>query len=168
MTRPQAPQPASDATEGAKGVPVAQGANGALRSLRVVAHGSPAAQGSKKHVGRGVMVEMDKKLPAWRKTVEAAARLAAGPGWEPINAAVSIAGEIRLAKPRTTKYPDYPAGPPDTDKLQRAIGDALTKSQVIKDDARIIHWCIKKVWAEDMPGLDIEISEIGGTHGMHD
>ena len=142
-----------------------------MRSLRVVAHGAPAAQGSKKAFQRGrkiVLVEMSDHLPEWRAAVEAAARLAAGPDWEPIDAAVSIAGEVRLRKPNTTKYPDYPAGAPDLDKLQRAIGDALTKSQVIKDDARIIHWCIKKVWAEDQPGLDIDISEIGGTHGMHD
>lgn len=139
-----------------------------MRTLRVVAHGNPAAQGSKKHVGRGVMVEMDKKLPAWRKAVEAAARLAAGPGWAPIDGPVSIAGEIKIQEPKTTKYPDYPAGPADLDKLQRAIGDALTKSQVIADDARIVHWCIKKVWADDMPGMDIDISEIGGPNGMHD
>jgi crossover junction endodeoxyribonuclease RusA len=134
-----------------------------MRTLRVVAHGEPAAQGSKKAFKRGkkiVLVEMSDHLPKWRASVEAAARLAAGPGWAAIDGAVSIAGEVRLRKPKTTKYPDYPAGAPDLDKLQRAIGDALTKSAVIKDDARIIHWCIKKVWAEDMPGMDIEIAEI--------
>ena len=105
------------------------------------------------------MVEMDEKLPAWRAAVEAAARQAAGPEWVTIDSAVSISGEIRLRKPKTTKYPDYPAGPPDTDKLQRAIGDALTKSQVITDDARIVHWNIRKVWALDVPGMDIIITE---------
>jgi len=130
------------------------------RSLRIVAHGSPAAQGSKKHVGNGRMVEMSKKLPGWRADVEAAARLAAGPAWLPINAAVSVTGEIRLLKPRTTKYPDAPAGAPDLDKLQRAIGDALTLSCVITDDARITHWNIRKVWAENLPGMDITIQEI--------
>jgi crossover junction endodeoxyribonuclease RusA len=132
---------------------------GEVRRLRIVAHGSPAAQGSKKHVGNGRMVEMSKKLPAWRSAVEAAARLAAGSKWEPIDGAVSITGEIRLLKPRTTKYPTSPAGAPDLDKLQRAIGDALTKSGVIADDARITHWNVRKVWAEGMPGMDIEITE---------
>lgn len=105
------------------------------------------------------MVEMSKNLPAWRATVEASARLAAGAAWEPINGAVSVAGEVRLRKPRTTKYPDAPAGAPDLDKLQRAIGDALTKSRVITDDARIVHWNIRKVWALDMPGADLTITE---------
>lgn len=136
------------------------GGDGRVRRLRLVAHGQPAAQGSKKHVGNGRMVEMSKKLPGWRAAVEAAARLAAGPAWAPIDAAVRITGEIRLRKPKTTKYPDYPAGPPDTDKLQRAIGDALTKSRVIADDARIVHWDIQKVWAENVPGIDIEIEEL--------
>lgn len=132
------------------------------RSLRVVAHGHPAAQGSKKAFIRGkkvALVEMNEKLPGWRQAVEFAARLAAGPTWQPINAAVSISGEVRLLKPKTTKYPTSPAGAPDLDKLQRAIGDALTKSRVITDDARIVHWNIRKVWAEGMPGADITITE---------
>jgi len=130
------------------------------RSLRVVAFGAPATQGSKKGFIRGkkvVMVEMDEKLPAWRAAVEAAARLSAGPTWEPIDAAVSVAGQVSLRKPKTTKYPDAPAGTPDLDKLQRAIGDALTKARVIADDARIVHWNIRKVWG--IPGADITITQ---------
>lgn len=135
-----------------------------MTTLRIVAHGAPATQGSKKGFIRGrkvVLVEMDEKLPAWREAVEAAARQAAGPGWETIDGGVSISGEVRLRKPATTKFPEAPAGAPDLDKLQRAIGDALTKSKVIKDDARIVHWDIRKVWATDMPGLDITITKEG-------
>jgi len=133
-----------------------------MRRLHIITHGAPATQGSKKGFIRGrkvVMVEMDEKLPAWRAAVEAAARQAADPEWVTIDSAVSISGEIRLRKPKTTKYPDYPAGVPDLDKLQRAIGDALTKSAVIKDDSRICHWDIRKVWADEMPGMDIVIQE---------
>lgn len=132
------------------------------RTLRIVAHGAPATQGSKKGFIRGkkiVLVEMDEKLPEWRAAVEAAARLASGASWVTIDGAVSVSGEVRLLKPKTTKYPDAPAGTPDLDKLQRAIGDALTKSGVIKDDARITHWNIRKVWAENVPGMDITITE---------
>ncbi|MFF1382790.1 RusA family crossover junction endodeoxyribonuclease [Arthrobacter sp. NPDC058288] len=131
-------------------------------SLHIVVHGAPATQGSKKAFIRGrkvSLVEMDKKLPAWRAAVEASARLATGPFWVPIDRPVSIAGEVRLRKPKTTKYPDAPAGAPDLDKLQRAIGDALTKSGVIKDDARIVHWDIRKVWADNVPGADLTITQ---------
>lgn len=134
------------------------------RTLRIVAHGSPAAQGSKKAFIRGkkvALVEMNEKLPGWRAAVEAAARTAAGPAWVPIDAAVSISGEIRLRKPKTTKFPAAPAGAPDLDKLQRAIGDALSKSRVIADDSRIVHWNVRKVWAEGVPGMDITIYELG-------
>lgn len=133
-----------------------------MTPLRVIAHGAPASQGSKKGFIRGrkvVMVEMDEKLPAWRATVEAAARLAAGAEWVAIDGAVSVSGEVRLRKPKTTKFADHPAGPPDLDKLQRAIGDAPTKSKVITDDARIVHWDIRKVWAVDIPGADLTITE---------
>lgn len=135
-----------------------------MTSLHIVAYGRPASQGSKKAFKRGrkiVMVEMDDKLPAWRAAVEGAARAAAGMRWRTIDGPVSIAGEIRLPKPGTTKFPDSPASTPDLDKLQRAIGDALTKSKVIKDDARIVHWNIRKVWAESLSGLDITITEEG-------
>lgn len=129
-------------------------------SLRIVAHGSPAPQGSKKHVGNGRMVESSKKLPAWRAAVEAAARLATGPGWTSWDGPVKVAGTISIRKPNRTKFQTAPAGPPDLDKIQRAIGDALTNSRVITDDARIVHWDIRKVWADNMPGADITITEI--------
>ena len=137
------------------------------RTLHIVVHGAPATQGSKKAFIRGkkvVLVEMDEKLPGWRAAVEASARLAAGPAWAPIDAAVSISGEVRLLKPQTTKYPHAPAGTPDLDKLQRAIGDALTKAKVIANDARITHWNIRKVWAETVPGADITITQEENTN----
>lgn len=123
-------------------------------------HGQPATQGSKKAFIRGkkaYLVEMDPKLPAWRDAVSKAAKAAAGPGWEPWDGPVSVRGVIRLKRPATTKFGDDPAGPPDLDKLQRAIGDALTKSKVITDDARITHWDIRKVWGH--PGATINIGE---------
>ena len=151
---------ASEVARGEEVQGVSNEAVRAPRSLRVVAFGAPATQGSKKAFVRGrkvSLVEMDKKLPAWRAAVEAAAQLSAGPTWEPIDAAVSVTGQVSLRKPKTTKYPDAPAGTPDLDKLQRAIGDALTKARVIADDARIVHWNIRKVWG--IPGADLIITQ---------
>lgn len=131
-------------------------------SVRVVVHGAPATQGSKKAFIRGkkvALVEMDDKLPAWRAAVEAAARQATGPGWETWDGPVKVSGTINLRPPGKTKFPTAPAGPPDLDKLQRAIGDALTKSRVITDDARIVHWDIRKTWADNIPGADITITQ---------
>ena len=131
-------------------------------SLPITIEGAPATQGSKKGFIRGkkvVLLEMDKKLPAWRATVEATARQAAGKGWESLDGPVSISGTIHLPKPPTTKYKAAPIGPPDLDKLQRAIGDALTKSEVITDDSRIVHWNIRKAWATDKPGATLTITQ---------
>ena len=44
--------------------------------LTIVAYGQPAPQGSKRHVGKGVMVESSKKLRPWRQDVKAAAEAA--------------------------------------------------------------------------------------------
>jgi len=133
-----------------------------MTGLRIIAHGTPASQGSKNSYGKN-LVESDKQLPAWRAAVKAAAKLAAGPNWEPIDTAVKIAGEIRIRKPKTTKFNDHPAGPKDLDKMQRAIGDALESAGILTNDARIVHWDIKKVWATNTPGLDITISPLGGN-----
>lgn len=129
-----------------------------MKPLRIVAHGTPASQGSKNSYGKN-LVESDKQLPAWRAAVKAAAKLAAGPNWQPIDHAVKITGQIRIRKPRTTKFQDYPAGPKDLDKMQRAIGDALESARILTNDARIVHWDIRKVWATNMSGLDITITE---------
>ena len=124
--------------------------------------GKAAAQGSKRHVGRGVMVEMSKDLPAWRTAVADAARTA-HQGRPPIDGPVAVALTVYVQRPKATRFKTYPAGPKDLDKQQRAVGDALTASGVIRDDARIVHWDAWKRWAtEDTPpGAHITITELG-------
>ena len=132
------------------------------RTLSFEVAGHPATQGSKKGFLRGkkiVMVEMDEKLPGWRAAVTAAAKRAAGPGWQAIDGAVTVGLDVYLPRPKTTKFGGSPAGPPDTDKLQRAVGDALTKAGVITDDARITRWEAEKHWATTTPGATITIYE---------
>jgi len=131
-------------------------------SLTFFVRGTPAPQGSKRHVGGGRLVESSKTLPAWRTTVTDAAR-AAWQGRATIDTPVAVALTIYLPRPKRSRFKVYPAGPPDTDKLQRAVGDALTASGVIRDDARIVHWDAWKRWAtEDTPpGAHITITELG-------
>jgi crossover junction endodeoxyribonuclease RusA len=114
-------------------------------SFRV--EGTPAAQGSMKHVGNGRMVSMAKGLPKWRKAIVAAAQEAHGTDWEPIDEPVAVVVHFFLRRPKKTKFPDFPAGTPDLDKLQRAIGDALKIAGTITDDARIVSWSAHKHWA---------------------
>ena len=43
--------------------------------------------------------------------------------------------------------PGGKATAPDLDKLCRALGDALTQSGVLRDDALIVEWVARKQWA---------------------
>lgn len=124
--------------------------------------GNAAAQGSMRHVGKGRMISMSKKLPGWRKAVIAAAKEAHGEDWEPLDGALAVYLDVYLLRPKTTRFKDYPAGTPDLDKLQRAIGDALTLAGTIRDDARIVTWRANKHWAIGRePGASISIWERG-------
>ena len=99
-------------------------------------------------------------LKRWRKIVAEAVRATGHPEVGPY---VAVAATFHMPKPRTTKYPDYPAGTPDLDKLQRAIGDALTESGIVADDARIVRWHVDEVWAGGLgstmptPGVSLTI-----------
>lgn len=129
-----------------------------MSDLSFFVPGKAAPQGSKRHVGKGRLVEMSKDLPAWRKAVTAVAK-AAHLGAEPIDGPVSVALTVYVEKPRTTKFLAYPAGSPDLDKYQRAVGDALEKAGVLTNDARIVHWDPWKRWAtpETPPGALITV-----------
>lgn len=131
----------------------------AAHDLAFTIAGEPATQGSKRHVGRGRMVEADTKLPAWRAAVVRAAKEAAGPGWLPLDGALSAELTVYLGpRPKASKFGDWPAGPPDLDKLQRAVGDALKIAGVISDDARIVHWDASKQWGER--GADVKLTTL--------
>jgi crossover junction endodeoxyribonuclease RusA len=130
-------------------------------SIHFCVYGTPAAQGSKKHVGNGVMIESSKALKPWRESVKWAAR----------EHGKSVAGAVRLrltftmVKPKSApkKRVTLPDKKPDLDKLQRGVFDSLTQAGVIDDDARIVHVEASKVFpgehelALDVPGVRIEI-----------
>jgi Holliday junction resolvase RusA-like endonuclease len=111
-----------------------------VRGLAFVALGAPAPQGSKRHVGRGVMVESSKGVKPWRAAVEAAARalISSLPSeFKPWDGPVRVGLVFTLARPQRPKFPDAPAVPPDLDKLARSTLDALT-GVLWKDDSRVV------------------------------
>ncbi|UVK61376.1 RusA-like resolvase [Microbacterium phage Gingerbug] len=99
-------------------------------------------------------------LKRWRTAIATAIRAS---GHEQIDPYVDVLAIFHMPKPKTTKYPDYPAGTPDLDKLQRALGDALTESGIVADDARIVRWHAMGVWAggrrsvSEEPGLYLQV-----------
>ena len=117
--------------------------------------GTPIPQGSKSVSRAGRLYEANKGHKAWRQKVEAAARA------EDIqfgDKPVQVHLEFFFTTPKKPKF-RLPAVKPDIDKLARSINDALSKSGMIHDDARIVFLTARKRYAET-PGVDITIRSI--------
>ena len=115
-----------------------------------------APQGSKRHVGRGIMVEMCKRVEPWKKAVGVEAKKVVKEIIiEPVhidlvfwfNRPISHLYANGEVKPSAPKYPNRRQG--DIDKLCRSTLDALTLS-AIADDSQVVslqaqkYYCDKK------------------------
>lgn len=103
----------------------------------------PQPQGSKRHLGNGVMVESCKNLKPWRYLVQQAAVATNHPT---IIGPVSISCVFLFPRPKshyTSKgalkpsAPTYHSVKPDGSKCLRSTEDALVDSGILQDDARI-------------------------------
>jgi len=124
-----------------------------LPAITITVYGQAAPQGSKRHVGRGVMIESSKKVKPWRQDVKAAALtvIETLPGWAPLDGPLSVSMTFAFARPKghfgtgrnadrlKPSAPPRPAGVPDLSKLVRSTEDALTGS-VWADDARVVEY----------------------------
>ena len=119
--------------------------------------GLPAPQGSKKHVGNGVMVESSKKVKPWREDVRHAATEAAdgrvftGPVFVMLGFLLpQLASDPHRHQHRTT---------PDLDKLVRSTFDAIVSAGVLKDDALVYELLAEKHHArsDERPGAHVAI-----------
>ena len=130
--------------------------------------GIPAPQGSKRHVGHGIMIESSNKVKPWRAAVMAASTAAmraqgiTAPLDGPLHATIIFVFRRPKTAPKSRSYPDVS---PDIDKLLRSTLDALTQSGLIADDARIVCVHASKIyWRTSathlMPGANILIGEI--------
>lgn len=141
--------------------------------------GLAAPQGSKRHVGNGVMVESNAaSLRPFRQAVAREAALALGPEWEPTRAGVNVeltfafprpaghfgtgrnAGELRRSAPvhKTTK--------PDLDKLIRSVLDALT-GVVFVDDAQVVRLVAAKRFGLAGVDVSVEFADESETAGLY-
>ncbi|MEU1883408.1 RusA family crossover junction endodeoxyribonuclease [Streptosporangium sp. NPDC020072] len=138
--------------------------------LEVVAYGTPAPQGSKRHVGKGRMVESSKKVGPWRETVKYAALEVLPEGWVPLDQPVAVQMVFTLARPisapRRRVYPDRT---PDLSKLVRSTEDALTDAGVWVDDARAVEFLVRKLYTgsphpdvQRTAGVVVRIWSLGG------
>lgn len=140
--------------------------------IEIVVRGTPAPQGSKRHIGNGRMIESSKAVGPWREAVRAQAQAAVT---EPMTGPVKIVLWFYLQRPkghyRTGRNahllrdgaPGRPAGTPDLDKLTRAVLDGLTQGGAWKDDGQVVTLLAAKIYADGMPsGCKIEITEVPG------
>lgn len=144
---------------------------GAL-TLRV--YGLPAPQGSKRHIGRGILVESSKRAKPWRQDVKLDTRDQYK--GQPFTGPVSIAITFWLPRPqahyRTGKYagqikPNAPthstsAGQGDIDKLVRCTLDGLSAKcggVIIADDSLVVTLSSEKryVTVEEGCGATIQV-----------
>lgn len=137
-------------------------------AITITVHGLPAPQGSKKHLGNGVMVESSKKVKPWRQDVKHAALAIteALPGWTVLDGPLAVAMTFTFDRPkghyRTGRNahllrdgaPTRPAGMPDLSKLVRSTEDALT-GVVWKDDGRIVEYVQLGKWYAETDADDV-------------
>lgn len=141
--------------------------------------GLAAPQGSKRHVGNGVMVESNEaSLRPFRQAVSREAALALGPTWEPTRAAVNV--ELTFAFPRPAGHwgtgrnegelrpsaPIHKTTKPDLDKLIRSVLDALT-GVVFVDDAQVVRLVASKRFGLAGVDVTVEFAEEMETRGLY-
>lgn len=123
--------------------------------------GLPAAQGSKRHVGGGRMIEMSKAVAPWREAVRSETQKAMD-GCAPLDGALEVRINFRLPRPasapRRVLFPIKKRD--DLDKLCRAVLDGLTDGGAWGDDGQVVTLMATKRFADGAgPGCSIQITQ---------
>lgn len=140
------------------------------RSICFFVAGIPCPQGSKTAIvrdGQARLIEgrrgpARKQFAAWRAAVrtEADGRV----WWPPIERGRAVAVEYTFFLPRPKTLPRgrwVPSVRPDLDKLERAVGDALT-GVLYEDDSQIVRATTAKRYVHELgdPGVLITVTEL--------
>ena len=138
-------------------------------SVQFRVFGVPAQQGSKVasvQAGKAVMREASKRTKPWRAAVsEAAAEVARTV--PQFDGPLRLTVVLRFPMPASARKADRERGyrwkstTPDADKLARAIGDSLTASGLIRDDARFAEIYVSKVEVVGWTGAAISVTSLG-------
>jgi crossover junction endodeoxyribonuclease RusA len=129
-------------------------------TARLFVPGTPAPQGSKRHVGRGILIEQSKAVGPWRERVALAAHQH---GLTLMDGPVAVDLTFVLPRPKSAPKTRTPAATkrPDIDKLIRAILDALT-GVAFSDDAQVVELTANKRLADPGcgPGVWITVADL--------
>ena len=124
--------------------------------------GTPVTQGSTKAfvVGKRAIVTHDKRKPLmdWRGDIAHAASAASGGRFADKGVPVWITAAFRVQRPKSApKRVIRPTTKPDSDKLARALLDAL-KGVLYADDSQVVSLNVSKQFAVDgAPGVYVEV-----------
>ena len=132
--------------------------------------GVPQQQGSKVFSQQGRGYDANKKLAPWRKDALACIRDAKGDHDGPMFTGpiqvtmiayfprpASHYGSGRNAGVLKPSAPFWHSSAPDCDKVQRALGDALTQAGLILDDRLIVSWDASKVYGD--PRMVVQVAD---------
>jgi Holliday junction resolvase RusA-like endonuclease len=149
-----------------------------MNALTVHVVGAPVQQGSKTagvtKDGKPYLRDSnDKQLRPWRKdVVDRVLDAMTATGWATLDAPVEVAITFHLPRPAAhygtgrnagvlkDTAPRWKPTMPDIDKLTRAVLDALTTSQAIRDDARVARLVVEKRYADAATGARIVITPL--------
>lgn len=123
--------------------------------IRFTVYGIPRPQGSKRHVGNGVMVESSKALKPWRQEVSLMA-ISLRADMFPAHVPVELTLNFYFTKAKSAKRPAMTTKP-DGSKLLRAIEDALT-GILFHDDSQVVESHVRKHYGGP-PRVEIELRE---------
>jgi crossover junction endodeoxyribonuclease RusA len=133
-------------------------------------HGEPAPQGSKRHVGRGILIESSKKVKPWREAVKWAVLET---GAATIEGPVELRLRFLLQRPKghygtgrnagkvKESSPVFPAVRPDIDKLARSTLDGLGDAGLFSDDSRIVSLALEKRYTDRHPRCEVVVRPAG-------
>jgi crossover junction endodeoxyribonuclease RusA len=144
-----------------------------MDKIFIPVRGVPAPQGSKRHIGHGIMIENSKKVKPWRQDVRAAAIDHYKGGI--IGRAVEVEIIFLFARPKShygtgknanklkQKAPEFvtSSATGDIDKLCRSTLDGLSAKAggtVIKDDSLVVSLKAVKKYAKEGELLGAKIS----------
>jgi len=138
------------------------------RRVSFVVYSRAAPQGSKRHLGNGVMVESSKRVKPFRADVRKAAESVALPPDWPMAAPMRVGFRFHFARPKShfkrngvalsKSAPEEATshGLGDLDKLARSVNDALS-GVLFNDDRQVVEMHLAKAYdSEDLVIISVE------------
>ena len=138
------------------------------RRVSFVVYSRAAPQGSKRHVGNGVMVESSKRVKPFRADVRKAAESVVLPPDWPMSAPMRVGFRFHFARPKShfkcngvalsKSAPEEATshGLGDLEKLARSVNDALS-GVLFNDDRQVVEMHLAKAYdSEDLVIISVE------------